>query len=54
MAKLLEMRDIRKSFFGVPVLRDVHLDLDTGEVHAFLGANGAGKSTLIKILSGAY
>ncbi len=54
MSKLLEMAHIDKSFFGVQVLQDVGLDLEAGEVHAFLGANGAGKSTLIKILSGAY
>lgn len=54
MNPLLEMRTIEKSFFGVPVLRGVNLDLLPGEAHAFLGANGAGKSTLIKILSGAY
>src|SRR5215203_3917586 len=51
---LLQMRGITKSFFGVPVLEAVDLDVMAGEVHAVVGENGAGKSTLMKILVGAY
>lgn len=50
--KLLEMKNIDKSFSGVQVLHDVSLNVETGEVHALLGENGAGKSTLMNILTG--
>ena len=49
---LLEMRNIKKDFFGNQVLTDINLTLHEGEVLGLCGENGAGKSTLMKILFG--
>ena len=49
---LLEMRSIKKDFFGNQVLTDINLTLAEGEVLGLCGENGAGKSTLMKILFG--
>ncbi len=52
MAQLLKMNNISKSFGSVAALKNVSLDLNSGEVLALMGENGAGKSTLMNILSG--
>ena len=49
---LLSLRNVSKSYAGVPALRSVSLSIEPGEVHALMGENGAGKSTLIKVLAG--
>lgn len=51
---LLSMKNISKSFGGVPALVNASLEVYPAEVMALVGQNGAGKSTMIKILNGAY
>ena len=43
---------IWKAFGETQALRDVSLDVGTGECHGLVGRNGAGKSTLVAILTG--
>ena len=40
---LLEMRNIKKNFFGNQVLTDINLSVGEGEVIGLVGENGAGK-----------
>ena len=53
MSVLIELRQVRKSFGPVDVLKGVDMKIHAGKVSALVGDNGAGKSTLIKGLSGA-
>src|SRR5262249_39039425 len=49
---LLELREIEKSFGGIPTLRGANLFARKGEIVGISGEKGAGKSTLVKILAG--
>ena len=51
--RLIELREIKKSYGNVFAVGGVNMHDDRGEVVGLLGDNGAGKSTLIKILAGA-
>jgi ribose transport system ATP-binding protein len=53
-SKILDIRELHKSFPGVRALEAVDFDLYEGEIHCLVGENGAGKSTLVEILSGNY
>ena len=48
---LLEMKNIRKSFNGIEVLKDISLTVDKGEVLGIIGPSGSGKSTFLRSLN---
>ncbi len=50
-APRLRIRNLNKSF-SVPVLTDINLTVECGEIHGLVGENGAGKTTLGSILAG--
>jgi len=52
MTALLEVTGLTAGFGSTPVLFEVSLDVQPGELMALIGANGAGKSTLLGALSG--
>jgi len=52
--KLLEVKNIHKSFSTVEVLHGISFEISKGEILGIIGENGAGKSTMMKILSGIY
>ena len=49
----LGTRKVSIEFPGVKALSDVDFEIETGVIHAVMGANGAGKSTLMKVLAGS-
>lgn len=54
MEKVVEMKDIQKTFLNTIALENVNFDVYRGEIVTLLGENGAGKTTLMKILYGMY
>ncbi len=52
MEKLIEFRNIVKSFDGQTVLKGINLDIYENEFVTLLGPSGCGKTTLLRILGG--
>jgi branched-chain amino acid transport system ATP-binding protein len=50
---MLKVSEIEVRYNGVPVIHDVSLEVNPGELVSVVGANGAGKSTLLKAIAGA-
>jgi multiple sugar transport system ATP-binding protein len=48
----LNLRDVRKSFGAVDIIKGVSLDIKHGEFIVFVGPSGCGKSTLLRLISG--
>ena len=49
---MLKLDHIQKSFDGVPVLRDITLQEEDGEIVSILGPSGCGKTTLLNLILG--
>ena len=48
----IEIRDVSKRFGDFHALRNVNLDIESGELIALLGPSGCGKTTLLRIIAG--
>src|SRR5579872_420938 len=49
---MLELRAVSTGYGGTPVVHDIDLTVNSGEIVTLVGANGAGKTTLVKTISG--
>lgn len=52
MERIVEVKNLRKSFNGFMAVSDVSFEIGKGEILGLLGPNGAGKTTIIHILLG--
>ncbi len=50
----LRLNQLGVNFGGIQAVKDVTLDITTGERHAILGPNGAGKTSLFNLIAGEY
>ncbi|MES0808928.1 sn-glycerol-3-phosphate ABC transporter ATP-binding protein UgpC [Roseibium sp. SCPC15] len=48
----IELKDIRKSFGPVDVIKGVDIHIEDGEFAVFVGPSGCGKSTLLRLIAG--
>ncbi|MCW2276578.1 sulfate ABC transporter ATP-binding protein, partial [Rhodoblastus acidophilus] len=48
----IEIRDISKSYGDNPILRNIDLKINSGELVALLGPSGSGKTTLLRVIAG--
>lgn len=49
---IVSIKGISKRFGAVDALKDISIDIQSGEIFALLGPSGCGKSTLLRIISG--
>jgi branched-chain amino acid transport system ATP-binding protein len=52
MTPALQLRDLKKSFGGLPAMNGVSLEVMPGERRLIIGPNGAGKTTLFNLITG--
>ena len=50
--KIIEIKDVSKSFSGKDVLKDINLYINQGEFLTLLGPSGCGKTTLLRMIAG--
>lgn len=49
---MLQLKNIKKVYNGVPILNGISLDIGKGEIVSILGPSGSGKTTLLNVILG--
>ena len=52
MNPLVQISNLNKSYDRFPVLQNLNLTIEQGQIVGLLGPNGCGKTTLMKIMAG--
>jgi len=52
MTKLIEYKNICKSYSGTPVLQGFNLEINEGDFLCVVGTSGSGKTTMMKMING--
>jgi branched-chain amino acid transport system ATP-binding protein len=51
---MLSVNDVEVRYGAVPAIRNLTINVDSGEIVTLLGANGAGKTTTLRMISGLH
>ena len=49
---MIEITELKKSYQGTEVLKDITLSIQAGDIYGLVGRSGAGKSTLLRCING--
>lgn len=49
---MLKLEQIKKSYDGVEILKEMNLEIEDGEIVSILGPSGCGKTTLLNLILG--
>jgi len=50
---IIEIKNVKKSYKGRIILKDINLEIKRGETFVIMGGSGCGKSTLLKLITGS-
>ena len=46
-----QMKDMAVGYHGTPLIHDINIDINRGEIVTLIGPNGSGKSTILKSIT---
>ena len=49
---MLKLQNVKKTYDGKDILKDINLEIGNGEIVSILGPSGCGKTTLLNLILG--
>lgn len=50
--ELIELKEVSKAYNKVPILEDVNIKIEEGDIYGIIGVSGSGKTTLLNLITG--